>query len=138
MSQKRSEELKERPLGELLGELSQGTATLVRQELDLAKAELTEKGKKAGAGAGMFAAAGVVGLLTLGAFTAFLILALALLIPAWTGALVVAVVYAVIAGILGLRGKKKVQEASPPLPQTVETVKEDIQWAKTQTKSAKR
>jgi hypothetical protein len=128
-----SEELKDRPIGELLKQLSQETATLVRQELELAKAELSQKGRTAGVGAGLVGAAGVVGLAALGAFTASLVLLLALVLPSWAAALVVAAVYGAIAAVLGLRGKRKVAEASPAVPeQTVETVKEDIQWAKSQ------
>ena len=139
MGTQSSEDLKDRPIGELLRQLSQETATLVRQEIDLAKAEVTEKGKKAGMGAGMFGAAGIVGFLALGALTAFLILALNEFLPAWAAALIVTVVYAAIAGLLAMQGKEKVREASPPVPeQTVETVKEDIQWAKNQTRSGSR
>jgi uncharacterized membrane protein YqjE len=132
------DELRERPIGELLKQLSQETTTLVRQELDLAKAEMAEKGKQAGKGAGMFGGAGVVGFLALGALTAALILALDTGMKAWLAALIVGLVYAAIAGALALTGKKEVQQAGPPVPeQTVETVKEDVQWAKTQTPSAR-
>jgi MFS family permease len=129
------EDLRERPIGELLRDLSQQTATLVRQEIDLAKAEVTEKGKKAGVGAGMFGAAGVAGLATLGAFTAFLILALATFLDGWLAALIVTILYGIVAGILALQGKKKFNEAAPLAPeQTVETIKEDVEWAKHPTK----
>jgi uncharacterized membrane protein YqjE len=131
-------DLRERPIGELLKQLSQETTTLVRQELDLAKAEMAEKGKKAGKGAGMFGGAGVVGFLALGALTAALILALDTGMKAWLAALIVGLVYAAIAGVLALTGKKEVQQATPPVPeQTVESVKEDVQWAKTRTPSAR-
>jgi hypothetical protein len=134
--QDRSEEFKDRPIGELLKQLSQETATLVRQELELAKAEVAQKGKMAGLGAGLLGAAGVVGLAALGAFTAFLVLLLALAVPAWAAALIVAAIYGAIAAALALRGRSKVQEASPAVPeQTLETVKEDIEWAKTQKRS---
>ncbi|HEX8074136.1 MAG TPA: phage holin family protein [Thermoleophilaceae bacterium] len=130
-------ELRERPVGELLKQLSQETTTLVRQEIDLAKAELSEKGKSAGKGVGMFGGAGIVGLLALGALTACFVLALDTAMKAWLAALIVAAVYAAIAGALALAGKSKVGEAAPAVPeQTVETVKEDIQWAKTQRQSA--
>jgi uncharacterized membrane protein YqjE len=130
-------ELRERPLGELFKELSQDTTKLVRQELDLAKAELTEKGKSAGVGAGMFGGAGLMGVLALGALTACFVLALDTAMKSWLAALIVAAVYAAIAGVLALTGKSKVKQATPPVPeQTVETVKEDIQWAKTQRQSA--
>ena len=131
-------DLKERPIGELLKELSQQTSTLVRQEIELLKAELTEKGKQAGMGAAFFGGAGVIGFLTLAAFTTFLILALAEFMPGWVAALIVTVVYGAIAAVLAMRGKTKVQDATPPAPQTVETVKEDIQWAKNPTGSEKR
>jgi uncharacterized membrane protein YqjE len=125
-------DLRERPIGELLKQLSQETTTLVRKELDLAKAEMAQKGKQAGLGAGMFGGAGIVGLLALGALTACLILALTPAMKDWLAALIVAVVYAAIAGILALVGRSRVREATPPVPeQTVETVKEDVQWAKT-------
>ena len=133
------EELRDRPIGELLKELSNQTTTLVRQELELAKAEMTEKGKQAGLGAGMFGGAGLVGLLALGALTTCLIAALATGIDLWLAALIVAVVYAAIAGALALAGKKKTQEATPPAPeQAIESTKEDVQWAKTRAKSARR
>jgi MFS family permease len=132
-------DLRERPIGELLKQLSEETTTLVRKELDLAKAEMTEKAKDAGKGAGMFGAAGVLGFLALGALTAFFIMLLDGAVPNWAAALIVAAVYAAIAGVLALTGKNKVQDATPPKPeQTVETIKEDVQWAKTQTPSARR
>jgi MFS family permease len=132
-------DLRERPIGELLKQLSEETTTLVRKELDLAKAEMTEKGKQAGKGAGMFGAAGVLGFLALGALTAFFIMLLDGAVPNWAAALIVAAVYAAIAGVLALTGRNKVQDATPPKPeQTVETIKEDVQWAKTQTPSARK
>jgi uncharacterized membrane protein YqjE len=132
-------DLRERSLPELLKQLSEETTRLVRQELELAKAELAEKGKQAGIGAGLFGGAAVVGLLGAGALTACFILALNAVMPAWLAALLVAVVYGAVAAVLALRGRAKVKQAVPPVPeQTIETVKEDVQWAKTQTRSAKR
>jgi uncharacterized membrane protein YqjE len=132
-------DLRERSLPELLKQLSQETTQLVHQELELAKAEITQKGKQAGVGAGLFGAAGVVGLLALAALTACFILALNAIMPAWLAALLVAVVYGVIAAVLALRGKAKVKQATPPVPeQTIETVKEDVAWAKNQMPSAKK
>ena len=134
-----SQDLKDRPIAELLKDLSQQTTTLVKQELELAKAEVTEKGKKMGAGAGLFGAAGVAGLATLGAFTAFLILVLDIALPAWAAAGVVTLLYGIPAAILALRGRDKVKEATPLTPeQTVETIKEDVEWAKHPTRSASR
>ncbi len=131
-------EARERSLGELVKELAGQTSTLVRQEIQLAQAEVTEKGKLAGKGAGMLAGAGVAALLGLGALTAMLIIALDGALALWLAALLVTVVWLAIAGVLAMSGKKALQSATPPVPQTVETVKEDIQWAKTQTGSAKR
>ena len=125
-----AEDLKERPISELFSELSKETVTLFRQELDLAKAELAETGKKAGMGAGLFGAAGVIGFLAAGALTACFILALATFMPGWVAALIVAAIYGAVAAFLGLRGKEKIQQATPPIPQTQETIKEDIEWAK--------
>jgi uncharacterized membrane protein YqjE len=132
------EDLRERPLGELLKQLSEETTRLVHQELELAKAELTQKGKQAGMGAGLFGAAAAIGLLALAALTACFILALDAVLPAWLAALLVAVVYAAVAVVLAMQGRNKVRQAVPPVPeQTVETVKEDVQWAKTQMRSDK-
>jgi uncharacterized membrane protein YqjE len=125
-------------LGELVKDLASQTSTLVRQEIKLAQAEVTEKGKIAGKGAGMLAGAAVVALLGLGALTAFLIIVLDSFLPLWAAALIVTVLWLAIAAVLGLAGKNAIQKATPPAPQTVETVKEDIQWAKTQTGSAAR
>jgi uncharacterized membrane protein YqjE len=124
--------------GELVRQLSNQLSTLIRRELDLAKAELTEKGKAAGVGAGMFGGAGVVGLLALGALTAAVILLLDKGMDAWLAALIVAAIYGVIAGVLALVGRDRVREGMPPAEQTIETVKEDVQWAKSQAKSARR
>jgi tetrahydromethanopterin S-methyltransferase subunit C len=99
---------------------------------------MREKAGKAGPGVGMWGAAGVTGLLALGSLTAFLILALDGAMPNWLAALIVGLVYAAIAGFLYLRGKQKVEEAGSPVPeQTIETLKEDVQWAKHPTTSAK-
>jgi uncharacterized membrane protein YqjE len=134
-----SDDLRDRSLGELLKQLSQETTRLVHQELELAKAELTQKGKQAGAGAGLFGGAGALGLAALGALTACFILALNAIMPAWLAALLVAVVYGIIAFVLVKQGQAKMKAAGPPVPeQTIETVKEDVEWAKTQTRSAKR
>jgi uncharacterized membrane protein YqjE len=137
-SEPESSELRDQSVSELLKRLAHETTTLVRQELDLAKAEMREKVEKAGAGVGMWGGAGVAGLLALGSLTAFLILALDGAMPNWLAALIVGLVYAAIAGLLYLRGKQRVEEAGSPIPeQTIETVKEDVQWAKHPTTSAK-
>jgi hypothetical protein len=138
-SDARPEQLHEQPIGDLLKQLASETTTLVRQELDLAKAEMREKGKKAGPGFGLIGAAGGVALLALGALTAFLILALDGVMPNWLAALLVAIVYGAAAAVLYARGKERVDDVGSPAPrQTIETVKEDVQWAKHPTTSAKR
>ena len=132
-------DLRERPIGELLKQLSEETTRLVHQELELAKAELAQKGRQAGLGAGLFGAAGAIGLLAAAALTACFILALDAAMPAWLAALIVAVVYGAVAAVLALRGRDRVKQAVPPVPeQTIETVKEDMEWAKTQMPSAKK
>ena len=131
-----SDDLRDRSLGELLKQLSQETTQLVHQELELAKAELQEKGRQAGAGAGLFGGAGAIGLAALGALTACFILALNAIMPAWLAALIVAVVYGIIAFVLVKQGQARMKRATPPVPtQTIETVKEDVEWAKTQMRS---
>jgi uncharacterized membrane protein YqjE len=131
-----TDDLHDRSLGELLKQLSEQTTRLVHQELELAKAELTQKGKQAGMGAGMFGGAGALGLAALGALTACFILALNAVMPAWLAALIVAVVYGIVAFVLVKQGQAKIKKATPPVPeQTIETVKEDVEWAKTQMRS---
>jgi hypothetical protein len=121
----------DRSMAELMRELSQQTSTLVRQELELARAELTVKGKQAGLGIGMFGAAGIVALYAVGGLTATLILLLSKAVDGWLAALIVTAVYGAIAGILALTGRTRVQQGVPPVPeQTVETLKQDLQTAK--------
>jgi uncharacterized membrane protein YqjE len=129
---------RDRGIGELVKDLAGQTSTLVRQEIKLAQAEVTEKGKVAGRGAGMLAGAGVAALLMLGTLTALLVIALDSAMPLWLAALIVTLLWGVVAAVLAQAGRKALQAATPPAPQTVETVKEDIQWAKTQTGSGSR
>jgi predicted lipid-binding transport protein (Tim44 family) len=133
MTDHQATELRERPIGELLKQLSQETSTLVKQELALARAELEQQGKRAGIGAGMLGGAGVGGLLTLGALTATLIALLATAMSTWVAALIATLLWAAVTAVLALQGRNKLKQATPPAPQTVETVKEDVQWAKTLT-----
>jgi len=130
---------REKPIGELIRDLADETSTLVRQELALAKAELAQKGKQMGVGAGMFGGAGVMSLAALGAFTAFFIAVLALAMPVWGSALVVTAVYALVAAVLAMAGRTRFAQGTPPVPEeTVETVKEDVAWAKTRAQSGRR
>jgi uncharacterized membrane protein YqjE len=139
MSNGEANELRDASTGDLFKRLSQQTSELVRKEVDLAKAELTEKGKTAGKGAGMFGGAGLFGLTAFFALTACLIALLGTAMEVWLAALIVTVVYAAVAGVLALIGRRKLKEATPPAPeQTIETLKEDVQWAKNQRPSGAR
>jgi MFS family permease len=125
-------------VAELVKQLSEQSSRLARQEVELAKAELAVKGRRAGIGAGMFGGAGVFGVYALGALVAAAILALSSAVVAWLAALIVTVVLGAIAGVLALQGKNKVQAAIPPVPeQASESVKEDVQWAKTRAQQAR-
>jgi uncharacterized membrane protein YqjE len=120
-------------LGALVNDLTTQVPQLIRSEIRLAQAELTEKGKRAGLGIGMFGGAGIVALYGVGALIATLILLLALAMDAWLAALIVTVVLFAIAGVLALLGKKQVDQATPMAPEmAVEGVKEDIATVKGQ------
>jgi hypothetical protein len=129
----------DRSTADLLRDLSEQTGDLVRKEMELAKAELREKGKAAGIGAGMFGGAGLVALYGVGALTACAILALAIVVDAWLAALIVGAGYLALAGILALTGKKQVEQATPPVPQqAIESSKEDVEWTKQRAQAARR
>ena len=132
-------ELRERPLGEVARDLTRDLSLLVRQEVELAKSEMAKKGRVAAPGLGMIGGAGVVGLMAAGALTAFLILALSLFLPEWAAALIVGAALAAVAYVLVRQGKERVAAVGNPLPeQTIETVKEDVEWAKTRATSARK
>jgi uncharacterized membrane protein YqjE len=123
---------------ELMRQLSEQTTRLVRDEVALAKAELSEKGKRAGIGAGMFGAAAVLALFGLGALVATAISALALGLSTWLAALIVAVVLFGVAGALALVGKGQVQRAVPPAPEeAMNSVKTDIDVVKERAQSGR-
>jgi uncharacterized membrane protein YqjE len=131
-------ELRDQPVGELMKQLSEQTTTLVRKELELAKAELAAKGEKAGIGAGMFGGAGLFGFFAFAALTTTFIVALATAVAPWLAALIVTVAYGAVAGVLALQGKNKMQDATPPVPErAVDSTKEDVTWVKTRAKSAR-
>jgi hypothetical protein len=133
-----SRQPEEQSPSELVKQLSDQTSSLARKEIELAKAEMAVKGKRLGAGAGAFGAAGLVGVLALGALTAAAIMALAMALAPWLAALMVAAAYAAIAGGLAFIGRNRVKAGTPPVPeQTVESVKEDVEWAKTKAKQAR-
>jgi Putative Actinobacterial Holin-X, holin superfamily III len=126
----------ERPLGELVQDLSRQTSTLIRQEVRLAQAELTEKGGHAGKGAGMFGGAGLVALYGVGALITAAILGLATVLDPWIAAAAVGAGLLLVAGILALTGKKELEEASPPKPeQALDSVEQDIATVRARAKS---
>jgi hypothetical protein len=121
---------------DLVQDLSRQTSTLIRQEMRLAQAELTEKGRHAGKGAGMFGGAGLVALYGLGALIAAAILGLATVIEPWIAAAAVGVGLLLIAGILALTGKKEIDEMGPPKPeQAIESVQTDVETVKARARS---
>ena len=112
-------------------QLAQDVGILVRKELELARAEMAEKARNAGVGAGMLSGSAVAGLLTLGSLTALLIIAISLALPAWLAALVVTVMWGAVTAILAVAGKNKIQRTGSLVPeQTIQNVREDVQWAK--------
>jgi len=132
-------DLREQPLGEVARDLTRDLSLLVRQEVELAKAEMAKKGRIAAPGLGMIGGAGAAALMAAGALTAFAILVLATFLPDWLAALIVGAVLAAAAYVLAMRGKERVEEAGAPVPeQTIETVKEDVEWAKTRATSARK
>lgn len=121
----------DRSVGELVQQLSQQTSTLIRQEMRLATVELQEKGRRAGRGAGMFGGAGAVALYGAGALIAAAIIGLGTVLEPWLAAVIVGVVLLAVAGVLGLSGKKQVEQATPPLPeQAIESAKRDVDEVK--------
>lgn len=118
-------------VADLVKQLSEQTATLVRQEMKLAQAELQEKGKKAGIGAGMFGASGLVALFAAATLIAAAVLGLATAVDPWLSALIVGVVLLAIAGVAALGGKKKIDEATPPAPErAMHSMKRDVDTVK--------
>jgi len=119
------------PIGELVQQLSEQTATLVRKELQLAQIEMTEKGKRAGIGAGLFGGAGAIAIYGLATLIAAIVLLLATALEPWIAALIVAVVLFAIAGGAALVGKKQVKQAVPPQPeQAVQSGKRTVDEVK--------
>jgi uncharacterized membrane protein YqjE len=122
---------RDRSVAELIRDLSEQLSRLIHDELRLAMAELSQKGKKAGTGVGLFGAAGVVALYGVGALLTAIVLLLALVMPAWAAALIVAAVLFVIAAVVAVVGRSKVKEAAPPVPeQAVESIKADVDVVK--------
>jgi uncharacterized membrane protein YqjE len=125
-----------RPVGDLVQRLSQQTSTLIRQEMRLAQAELTAKGKHAGKGAGMFGGAGLVALYGVGALVAAAIIGLGTAIDPWLAAVIVGAVLLAVAGLVALAGKKQVDQATPAKPeQAIESVQLDVDTVKERARS---
>ena len=119
------------PIGAVVHRLSEQIPELVRSELRLAQAELTEKGRHAGTGIGMFGGAGLLALYGLAGLFATAIIVLDLVLPLWLSALIVTVVVFVAAGIAALLGKKHVEQATPAAPErAIAGVKEDVEAVK--------
>ena len=131
------EELREESFGTLIKDLSSDTSHLVKQELNLARAELTIKAKQAGRGVGMLAGAGVAALMLLGALTAFLIVVFDAWMPLWVAALIVTLLWAIITGALASAGQAALKNINPQPEQTIDSLKEDVEWAKHPTRSAR-
>ena len=139
MALQETNDLRDRPIGEVAGDLTRDLSLLVRQEISLAKAEMREKARIAVPAVGMLGAAAVVALCALGALTAFLVIAFAQFLDAWLAALVVGVLLGAVAAALAYAGKERLEDAGSPLPeQTIENVKEDAQWVKEHARSEKR
>jgi hypothetical protein len=139
MTMQNENELRDRPLAEVAKNLTSDVSLLVRQEIELAKAEMAQKGRTAAPGIGMFGGAGIVALCAAGALTAFLVLAFSIFLPEWAAALIVGAVLAAVAAVLVRQGKERVADAGKPIPeQTIETMKEDVEWTKTRASSARK
>ena len=124
---------------ELVKDLLRDVSELVHQEIELARVEMTEKGKKAGLGLGLFGGSAAFALVTLGGSMATIVILLDMVMPLWLAALITTVVYGVVAAVLALRGRDELKQAGAPIPgRTRDSIKEDIQWAKTRAQSKDR
>lgn len=121
----------EESIGFLVARMSEQTSALVRSEVELAKAEMAQKGKGLGIGIGAFGGAGLLALYGLGVLLAAAVLGLAEVVPGWLAALIVAVVLFAGAGVAALVGKKKVAVATPAKPElAIAGIKDDIATVK--------
>jgi hypothetical protein len=119
-------------VGELFSRLTDQFTTLMRQEVALAKTELKAEAKKAGKAGGLFGAAGFAGYMTVILLSFAAVWGLAEVVPTGWAFLAVGVLYGVITAVLGLMGKKEAQKVDPTPHATVDTVREDAQWAREQ------
>ncbi len=130
MSPQRPPDRDERPLSELVSDVTSQLQALMRKEVELARAEIKEELSKAAKGAAAFAVAGVVGFLAAIALVFAAAWGLSEIVPEGVAFLIVGVLLLAVAGILFTQGRKKIAEVSPVPELTVETVKEDVQTAK--------
>ena len=139
MTTHETNDLRDRSISEITSDPARDVPLLVRQEIELAKTEMREKGRIVGPALGLLGGALVVALCAAGALTAFLVIAFAEFLDAWLAALVVGGLLAATAAALAYAGKERFEEAGSPLPEeTIENVKEDAQWVKEQARSARR
>jgi hypothetical protein len=132
-SSDRTDEVAETSIGEMIGNISNHLSQLFRQEVELAKAELKQEASKAGKAAGMLGGAGLAGYMVIVLLSFALVFALSnVMDPGWA-ALIVAVIWAIIAAVLYANGRKKLKNVDPVPRQTVDTIKEDAQWLKNPT-----
>jgi Flp pilus assembly protein TadB len=122
----------DRSLGQIVSDVTQDLSTLVRQELDLAKTEIKQEAGRAGRGVGLLGGAGVAGHLALIFLSLCAVFVLNNAVPLELAALIVAVVWAVVAAVLALTGKKELDKTNPALPETQRSLKEDAAWARQQ------
>lgn len=122
-------DVRDRSVGELLGEISKDVSQLVHQEIDLAKAELKQEVGKVGKGAGMLGGAGFAGYMVALFFSLTLAYGIGTFWPAWVGALIVGLIWAAVAGVLYTRGRQQLKSVTGPV-QTKETLQEDASWVR--------
>jgi len=132
-------EKRQESVPELVKDLSRDISDLVRQEIELARTEMMEKGKQAGIGVGMVGGAALMAAAALGGSMATMIIVLDLWMPLWLAALITTVLYGAVAAVLALRGRDELKQTGAPIPEKAkESVKEDIQWEKTRAQSNSR
>jgi uncharacterized membrane protein YqjE len=132
-------EKRQESVPELVKDLSRDISDLVRQEIELARTEMMEKGKQAGIGVGMVGGAALMAAAALGGSMATMIIVLDLWMPLWLAALITTVLYGAVAAVLALRGRDELKQTGAPIPEKAkESIKEDIQWAKTRAQSNSR
>ncbi|HMG29465.1 MAG TPA: phage holin family protein [Jiangellaceae bacterium] len=124
-------DVEDRSLGDIVGEIAEDLSRLVRQEIDLAKTEAKQEVTKLGKGAGMLGGAGLAGHLLLLFGSVALMLVLGRVMPLDLAALIVAVIWAIVAAVLAATGRRQLKSFDPKLETTTQTLKEDVQWAKT-------